>query len=300
MEVSIIITTYGKPIYLENCISSALNQTFNDYEIIIVDDNNPNSNNRKLTEVIVYKFKQNSKIKYVQHEKNKNGSAARNTGISLAKGKYISFLDNDDEYHSTRLEKCFEILNNSNKNIGGVYTGCELRKNGKKYYVNKSVKAGNFLIESLACTFLLLTGSNMFIRSNIISELNGFDETFLRHQDYEFLVRFFKKYNFESISEVLVIKNNDNFNLPDVNGIILIKEKFLKKFDSIIDNMNTIDKKYIIKSHYIAISEFALKSKNYSISKEYYSKSKKYGKLTFREKIRKYLIYLNSMLIINE
>jgi len=61
------------------------------------------------------------------------------------------------------------------------------------------------------------TGSNIFIRKSVVDELKGFDEAFLRHQDYEFLVRVFEKYTLEAIPEILVIKNNENLNLPDVN-----------------------------------------------------------------------------------
>lgn len=63
---------------------------------------------------------------------------------------------------------------------------------------------------------MFCTGSNIFVRRAVIDELNGFDEAFLRHQDYEFLVRLFEKYSLIALPDILVIKNNENVNMPDV------------------------------------------------------------------------------------
>ena len=80
--VSVIIPTYKRADYLTRAIDSVLNQTYNNIEIIVVDDNNSNSTDRKNTESIMQKYNENSKIKYIKHSKNMNGSAARNTGVS--------------------------------------------------------------------------------------------------------------------------------------------------------------------------------------------------------------------------
>jgi glycosyltransferase involved in cell wall biosynthesis len=288
IKVSVIIPTFGVPIFLENAINSVLRQTLNDVELIIVDDNDPNTEARNLTEKIVNKYNNNEdKIKYLKHPKNLNGAAARNTGFAEARGKYISLLDSDDEYHIERLEKCFNKLEQCSKPIAGVYSGCEFRKKGKKYHVHKNVESGNFLVATLACTFMLSTGSNIFVRKSVVDELNGFDDQFLRHQDYEFLVRLFKEYSLEAIPEVLVIKNNENFNLPDVHKMIHIKVQFLQKFKSIINRLIASDQNYIYKNNYVYIAEQALKTKQISIANNYYAKAKEYGALTLKNRYRK-------------
>ena len=291
IKVSVIIPTFGKPIFLEKAIKSVINQTLDSIELIIIDDNNPNTKARLLTEKIIHDFSKSSfDITYIKHEFNKNGAAARNTGLSVARGIYISFLDNDDEYHIERLEKCFNKLEKCSNNIAGVYSGCEFRKNGKKYHVHKKVESGNFLVATLACKFMFSTGSNIFVRRSVIDELKGFDNQFSRHQDYEFLVRLFKKYSLESIPEVLVIKNNENLNLPDIHKMINVKEQFLKKFKSIIDELIDKDQSYIYKNNYVYIGERALMTKQISIAKNYYAKAKEYGKLSFNNRYRKVVI----------
>ncbi len=91
IKISVIIPTFGNPQFLKNTIKSVLCQTFKEFELIIVDDNNPQTEARKLTEQIVNSFlSADSRVKYLKHEKNMNGAVARNTGFAAAQGKYIS------------------------------------------------------------------------------------------------------------------------------------------------------------------------------------------------------------------
>ena len=100
--VSVIITTYGGSKTLKRAINSILAQTYKNIEIIIVDDNDPNSLERKHTENIISNFDACT-IKYIKHSKNLNGAVARNTGINASNGKYICFLDDDYFYLPNRV-----------------------------------------------------------------------------------------------------------------------------------------------------------------------------------------------------
>lgn len=291
-KVSVIIPTYGKPEYLQSAISSVLNQTYKNIELIVVDDNNPDTLERKLTEEIILNF-DDSRILYIKHSKNLNGAVARNTGIKVATGSYIAFLDSDDLFLEDRIEKCVNAIENINdKKIVGVYTGCEFRRNGKVYNRYRNVKSGNFLVDTLACKFMFCTGSNIFVKKEVLDKLCGFDENFLRHQDYEFLVRLFEKYNLLAINDILVIKNNENKNVPDVEKMIDIKTKYLNKYSSIIDNLDLRYKNYIYYSHCIQIVEAAIRSKNKEVYNLYYKKAKKYKSISLYEYIRIFLLKL--------
>lgn len=288
IQISVIIPTYGTPIFLENSIKSVLNQTFQDLELIIVDDNNPDTEARRKTGELVEQYiNKDNRIKYIKHERNKNGAVARNTGFAVAKGKYISLLDSDDEYMPDRLQKCFDIMENASFNIAGVYTGCEFRRGGKVYHVEKNVKPGNFLVDTLACQFMFCTGSNIFVRKSVVDELNGFDGAFLRHQDYEFLVRVFEKYNLAAIREPLVIKNNENFNLPNLEKQVAIKKQYLDKFKYIIDTLPEKDVYFIMHGNYIDVAENAMAENNFKVANEFYSKASQYGGLSAREWFRR-------------
>lgn len=294
--ISVIIPTYGTPDLLDKAIESVLQQTYTDWELIIVDDNNPDTEARRQTEKLVCTFT-DSRIKYIRHTHNKNGAAARNTGIRAAKGDYISFLDSDDQYIKTRLEKCFAELACADPSVGGVYTGCEFRRNGKTYLRYKDVKTGKFLVETLSCTFMFCTGSNIFVRKSVIEELRGFDETFLRHQDYEFLVRLFQRYSLVAIPEILVIKNNDNVNLPDVHKVADIKDRYLGKYKNLIDTLASSDVCSIYHANYVAVAELALKSDDKGLAKIYYKKSGLFKPLGKKELLRRMILSVSHGLI---
>ncbi|KGJ94224.1 glycosyltransferase family 2 protein [Thalassotalea sp. ND16A] len=293
--VSIIIPTYGMPILLEKTIQSVFLQSYQYIELIVVDDNDPSSNARTTTEKLIKKFiEQGHCIKYIKHNKNRNGAVARNTGLEYAKGKYIAFLDSDDEFYPDRIEKLVSVIQKCDSNTPAVYTGCEFYRMGKRYAKFSSPKSGNFLVETLACSFMFCTGSNIFIRKEVLDELAGFDESFERHQDYEFLVRLFQKYSIHAVSEVLVIKNNENFNLPDVEKMIAIKKAYIEKYIGIIDGLSKQDKKFIYQKNYLSIAEHGFKSKKRGVAFTYYRKANALGWVSLREQMRCFVLFFYS------
>lgn len=289
IKVSVIIPTYGKPIYLDKAIQSVLRQSLEDIELIVVDDNDVDTEARKLTEAMVNREKEkDSRIVYIKHERNRNGAAARNTGIAVARGKYISFLDSDDEYMPDRLRQCYDIMEAKGRevNVAGVYTGCEFRRRGAVYNRYTGVRSGRFMVETLACSFMFCTGSNIFVRKRVVDELKGFDEAFRRHQDYEFLVRVFEKYSIIAIPDILVIKNNENFNLPDAEKMILVKRQYLEKFKPIIDRLSDEDRRYVFHTNCVSVAETAMAQRKYKLALQYYKKATTYGHLARRELFR--------------
>jgi glycosyltransferase involved in cell wall biosynthesis len=97
--VSVIIPTYNRAEMLIRAIRSVLKQTYEDYEIIVVDDGSTDDTAK------VMKAYENDKFKYIRYSLNKGGAFARNLGLDSSRGKYIAFLDSDDEWLPTKLEK---------------------------------------------------------------------------------------------------------------------------------------------------------------------------------------------------
>jgi glycosyltransferase involved in cell wall biosynthesis len=295
-EVSIIIPTYGRPDNLRRAIISVINQSYKNWELIVVDDNNPDTKYRTLTENVMDKFIDSDKrIIYVKHECNKNGAAARNTGLSYATGKYISFLDDDDEYCKSRIETLYDYLEkNENRKFGGAFTGCYFKKNGKVFRKLRKIKSGNYLLKTLSCTFQMGSGSNIFIRREVLDLLVGFDESFIRHQDYEFMVRFFERYDLLGIPEMLFIRNQTNTNVPSVEKMIRVKDLYLQKYSYIIEKLDKTFKDYILQMNYIQIAEAALKVGWFELSNNYYKNAKKHGGIPIKYKIRRFALKIKS------
>src|SRR5699024_5570587 len=102
-SVSIVIPTHARPVFLGRAIDSVLRQTFPAWELLVVDDNPPGSEARVVTERFMEDFRWEARIRYLQHPTNLGGGAARNTGIRAAKGPYVAFLDDDDEWLPEKL-----------------------------------------------------------------------------------------------------------------------------------------------------------------------------------------------------
>lgn len=105
-KVSIIIPTYNYGKFISKTLDSALNQTYKDFEIIVVDDGSTDN-----TSKIIKKFSKH-KIKYIRHSKNLGFSAALNTGVKAASGKYLNFLSADDVLLKHFLKKQVQVLEN--------------------------------------------------------------------------------------------------------------------------------------------------------------------------------------------
>jgi glycosyltransferase involved in cell wall biosynthesis len=244
--VSVIIPTFKRADSLPRAIRSVLNQKYCNIEIIVVDDNSPYSEDRKLTEEAMAEFSAINKIKYIKHEKNKNGSAARNTGFRHSNGEYIMFLDDDDEFVNKKIACQVFKLNSLDNSWGACYTNYVRKKGSKIVVYGAEKKEGNLLKEELMRNLFVHAGSNLMIRKNVVEELGGFDETFIRNQDVEFLTRILMNYKLAFVDEIgLVVHLNEN-----KIGVETFEETtadYLRKFGEVINKLNNYDKDMIHK-----------------------------------------------------
>ncbi|MCD6599969.1 MAG: glycosyltransferase family 2 protein [Dehalococcoidia bacterium] len=137
-KVSVIIPTFRRPDLLKRAIKSVLEQTFQDFEIIVVDDNNPGEIEIQ-THEIVRDFN-DERLRYVPHEINKGNAAARNTGINLAKGEYVAFLDDDDIFLPQKLKEHINILDESTEDVVLTYSQHYGLDTGNNYRVISPTK----------------------------------------------------------------------------------------------------------------------------------------------------------------
>ena len=119
VKISVIVPCYNAEKFLHKCLNSLINQTFKDIEIICVNDCAKDST----AEILAEYEKLDSRISIVNHEQNKGLSAARNSGIAVAKGDYISFIDSDDFVELTMMEKLYNkaIATGAELVIGNLY-----------------------------------------------------------------------------------------------------------------------------------------------------------------------------------
>ncbi|WP_153863047.1 glycosyltransferase family 2 protein [Fundicoccus ignavus] len=290
--VSVIIPTYGRSEFLVNCIESVINQTYDNVEIIVVDDNNPDTNQRIETKNKMQKFRNHSSITYIEHEFNKNGSAARNTGFNNSIGEFICFLDDDDLFLDKKIEKQVHFLK-THQNFQAVYCGFE--KDKKQ---NFPIYEGELSKELLLLDYHPVTSTIMFKRETII-DLGGFDESFRRHQDYEIMLRFFEKFKIGFVNEILLYSGeNDGGNMLRGKKLEDLKEYFFNTFEENISKLEKKEKgikKKIYSRHYSRVFWSHINDKFYLKALKIYILNLIKYKLIFIKECNAYLIkYLNN------
>lgn len=292
--ISVIIITYKRTYYIRRAIESVLNQTYQNFELIVVDDNNPNTIYRDNLEKIMNSYKNNSKIKYIQHEYNKNGAAARNTGILASNGKYIAFLDDDDYFLPNRLEELSSILDH-NKDYNGAYSSVIIENNKKIIGLTEAKKSGNLKNELLLDYFSFGTGSNLFFRAETVKKLKGFNVTFKRHQDIEFMLRFFKDNQILAVYTPSVVKvQDDRTNEPTIEQYIEIKNHYINIFEQDISILDDKLKNTFYKTKYKQLLEASIRKKEYKKFFELNRLYKKYNIINIKVFIRFLLLFLNN------
>ena len=256
-KVSIIIPSYKSTYTLQRAVDSCLEQSYKDIEVIIVDDNNPDSSHRHETEKIMSKYEYDSRVIYIQHARNMNGSAARNTGFNISTGKFICLLDDDDYFMPDKIRKQLDLLL-CNKTYDAA--GCYWQSRGS---IVRLSNKNDFTFELLTGRRTPHTGSLMIKRS-AYQRLNGFNPIYTRHQDYEFLIRFFKKFKIFILPDCLLILGTNGIdNRPNAYNLEKVKDQMLLEFrDTYIKNNNFT--KQVLASNYVEVFFGYVKQNNKS------------------------------------
>lgn len=206
---SIVIPTFKGEDSLPIALESIVRQNYKNIEVIVSDDNGKGSEAQIKTEKVVNEFKDKLNIIYLVNE-HINGSHARNEGLRVAKGDYISLLDDDDFYLKDYVKEAVDAFEDNDIDLV-FFDVAIINKEG----INRIIK--NNEIDALDLLFYrkeIGTGSNICFKNKVYKEDGGFDERYLRQQDIEFVVKKLIKYKSIWINKINVVKyynNNDNF-----------------------------------------------------------------------------------------
>ena len=135
--ISVIIPVYNCEKYIETCVDSVLNQTFTDFEIILVDDGSPDDSGKLCDQL----SEKNNKI-VVLHQKNQGQAAARNNGVKIARGEWLHFVDSDDLIHPQMLERLYNAVIENNVNLA-MCSAVQDEKLPDDFYADKNVEFKN-------------------------------------------------------------------------------------------------------------------------------------------------------------
>jgi len=226
-EVSVIIPTYNRAHLIKRGIQSVLNQTYQNFEIIVVDDGSTDN-----TEEEVKNFN-NKKIRYIRVNENKGAASARNTAIKVAQGDYIAFQDSDDEWFPNKLERQMEVFKNASPKVGVVYTGSWLVRNNKRIYLPLFIgkhREGNIYKELFEERIARIPTPAVIVKKECFNRAGMFEERFPSLTDWELWLRISKYYEFKYINEPLgTIYYTPNSVSTDLNAHIQARKLILEK-----------------------------------------------------------------------
>jgi GT2 family glycosyltransferase len=197
--ISVIVPTYNRPEMLKEAINSILAQSYQNFEIVVINDHSLN-----IEETISELNKGINKIVYIKHPHNRGLAGARNTGIMAARGKYIAYLDDDDIYYPDHLEILFHTLENGEYEVAytDAYRAHQVYKNGVYEITNRDIPYSiDFSKDRLL--YQNISPVNCFMHTKrCLDGIGLFDEDFYAHEDWEIWIRLSRKYDFKHIKKV--------------------------------------------------------------------------------------------------
>lgn len=197
--VSIIIPVYNGSNYLSEAIDSALSQTYQNIEIIVINDG---SNDNGKTEQIALSY--DNKIKYIAKQ-NGGVATALNMGIEHMKGEYFSWLSHDDVYYERKIQNQIEYLVSNGDKDTIVYSDFETIDAHSKI-IKKSIPDHDILTEEPLYTILKtkIHGCSLLIPKKAFDKYGVFNTTLKFTQDYDLWIRLNKHYNFKYLAQTLI------------------------------------------------------------------------------------------------
>lgn len=242
--VSVVIPTHNRVDLLPRTIESVLNQTYKDIELIVVSDGSTDG-----TDELMAKYANNSCIKYINYKPAKGGNYARNLGFDAASGDYVSFLDDDDEWLPTKIEKQVALME-ADDEVGLVYTGINC------IYVNENITypfipklRGDLSKEILFQNCVGSTSSVMLRRSHC--RACRFDENLQARQDFDLWIKVLQGCKADVVSEPMV----NYYNYRNQTQVSSSTAKYIKATEY-------INKKYADLFAKLTPQEFKLKQFN--------------------------------------
>lgn len=259
--VSVIIPTYKRSMMLERSIESILNQTYSFLEVILVNDNDPDDDYTKEVKKRIARFQHDIRFRFIIQKKHINGAVARNVGIRSAKGEFIAFLDDDDWWMPDKIEKQIKVLQNLDKEWGGVSCKFCLYNNQGKVIGKTSKYDDGYIYKDVLFLLSDVATGTLLLRHEALDFVGYFDENLKRHQDVQLLVNFTYHYKLKEIDAFLhCVDVSDTNNRANAQNILNIKRDFFESVAPIIRKLNKKERTILYSIHAFEIGYIQLKS----------------------------------------
>lgn len=273
--ISVIIPTHNRKDLLVRAVESVLNQTYKDFEIVIVADGCTDD-----TSKIVKNLKlRDSRIRFYEYHPAKGGNVARNIGIEKSRGEYIAFLDDDDEWLPNKLEKQLSLFQDDSE-IGLVYTGVNIIYSTQNLEYSFIGKLSGDLSKEILLDNCIGTTSTVMVKRIIIEESGYFDLKLKALQDFDLWIRICQKCKIGVVQEKLI----NYYNYLGKKQVSAITQKYIDAFELINDkykelysNLNTEENKRKNINENMLIANKAMRNGDSNLARKYILRAMRYG-----------------------
>jgi glycosyltransferase involved in cell wall biosynthesis len=214
---------------LLTALDSVFQQSYRPLEVIVVDDGSEVS----VAPVLTQRY--GGRVICVEHDVNRGAPAARNTGISHARGDYVAFLDDDDVWQASKLEKQEQLFRSSEAVLGLVYCGYSYVNQGVEYAIYHPPARGSVFDLLLKYNFVGSSSLPLISRRCLV-EVGGFDEGFSSFQDWDMWLRVTQRYSVDYVDEILVKREAHGEQITGnlskkISGREMIMEKYYRDYE---------------------------------------------------------------------
>jgi len=206
--VTLIMPTFNRVNLMRDTIASCLQQTHSNFELLIVDGKSTDGTVEMMSKI------SDPRVKFIESDVYLRRSRARNIGLQLARGEYISFIDSDDLYDQRKLSEDLRILK-SNKNVGAVYSSakCINELTGETLGFYMAQKNGDLYDDFAYYLPLVIATSQITIKRDVFEEVGLFDEELDRFEDTDYFRRISRVTEWVGNQEILVVLKNHSDNV---------------------------------------------------------------------------------------
>jgi glycosyltransferase involved in cell wall biosynthesis len=224
---SVIIPTHNRAGLLEQALQSVLEQTFTDFEVIVVDDHSTDDTQARLARY------DDPRLTYFLNDHSRGGAGARNAGIARAKGQWIAFLDDDDVWLPQKLERQHQKIVTVSAEVGLVYTGYATYDFQRDRILAEfqPQKAG-WILDDLLYENCITGFCGVVIRADLLKAVGGLDELLPSRQDIDLYVQIAQRAAIAYVAETLFYIRKGHAERVSINwenklaGHRLFKEKY--------------------------------------------------------------------------
>ncbi|MBI5055603.1 MAG: glycosyltransferase family 2 protein [Nitrospirae bacterium] len=202
---SVIIPTYNRAELLRGAVRSVLDQTFKDFELIVIDDHSTDNSAEAARSF------RDDRVHHIMNDRTGGSAGARNAGIFRARGQWITFLDDDDVWLPKKLEMQYKMIRKMDGTFGIIYAGyAEYDFEAQKEVSIHLPEKEGWIQEELLYTNCVTALCSVAVRRDILLKAGGFDESFPAIEDWELYVRIAGVTKFGILREKLVhVRRND-------------------------------------------------------------------------------------------